>query len=111
LSASGATASLCDLIARCGPYGAGNPEPLFAFPALRVVNASIVGEHHVRCVFASGDGGRIAGIAFRAAQSELGALLLNTKGRPVHVAATLKTDEWQGNVRVQATVRDAAWAS
>lgn len=111
VSPSGATSELCELIARCGPYGAGSPEPLFAIPGVRVVNASIVGEQHVRCVFQGADGGRISGIAFRALQSELGPLLLNSKGRPIHVAASLKAEEWQGNIRVQAMIRDAAFAS
>lgn len=111
LSAKGATVEMCGLIARCGPYGAGNPEPLFAFPNMRVVNAAVVGESHVRCVFTCADGARLSGIAFRALQSELGALLLNAKGRALHIAASLKADEWQGNVRVQAQIRDAAPAS
>jgi len=110
LAASGATVDLCDLIARCGPYGAGNAEPLFAFANMRVVNAAVVGEQHVRCVFQGPDGGRLQGIAFRALQSELGALLLNAKGRGVHVVASLKADAWQGQVRVQAQIRDAALA-
>lgn len=111
LSAKGATVEMCTLIARCGPYGAGNPEPLFAFPNTRVVNAAVVGESHVRCVFTGADGARLSGIAFRALQSELGALLLNAKGSALHIAASLKADEWQGNVRVQAQIRDAAPAS
>jgi len=110
LAASGATVEFCDLVARCGPYGAGNHEPLFAFANMRVVNATVVGEQHVRCVFQGPDGGRLFGIAFRALQSELGAVLLGAKGRGVHVVASLKADEWQGQVRVQATVRDAALA-
>jgi single-stranded-DNA-specific exonuclease len=111
LAPSGATVGLCQLVARCGPYGAGNPEPVFALPSLRVVNASIVGEQHVRCVLTGQDGGRVSAIAFRALQSELGPMLLNAKGRPLHVAATLKAEEWQGMLRVQASVRDAAFAA
>ncbi len=109
LSAKGATVAFCDLIARCGPYGSGNSEPLFALPAVRVAFASIVGEQHVRCVLQSGDGGRVPAIAFRAVQSELGPILLQSKGRELHVAASLKADEWQGQRRVQATIRDAAF--
>jgi single-stranded-DNA-specific exonuclease len=110
LSPAGATAELCDLIARCGPYGAGNSEPLFAFPSVKVNYAQIVGEQHVRCTLASTDGGRVNGIAFRALQSELGPMLLNNKGRPLHVAASLKAETWNGSMRVQAMIRDAAIA-
>ena len=111
LSAAGATADLCALIAKCGPFGAGNAEPMFVLPSLKIVNASIVGESHVRCVMTGGDGGRISGIAFRAVQTALGPVLLNSKGRPVHIAASLKAEEWRGEVRVQAMIRDAAFAA
>jgi single-stranded-DNA-specific exonuclease len=111
LSPSGATAELCDLIARCGPYGAGNPEPVFVFAGVRVAHAAIVGEHHVRCALAGGDGGRVAGVAFRAVQSELGPLLLNSKGKALNVAASLKAEEWQGSMRVQALIKDASPAA
>ena len=53
---------------------------------------------------------RMNGIAFRALQSPLGKALLEAKGRPLHVAATLKADEWQGQTRVQAQILDAAFA-
>ena len=111
VAASGATAELWALIAKCGPYGAGNLEPLFVLPALRVSFASIVGEQHVRCVMSGADGARVSGIAFRAVQSALGAMLLNTRGRPVHIACSLKAEVWQGEVRVQAMIKDAAFAA
>jgi single-stranded-DNA-specific exonuclease len=111
LSPGGATEEFCTLVSRCGPYGSGNAEPVFAFPSLAVSYVSVVGEQHVRCAFQSADGARLNGIAFRAMQSELGAVLLKHKGRRLHVAATLKVDEWQGQRRVQATIRDAALAS
>jgi single-stranded-DNA-specific exonuclease len=111
LSPGGATEEFCTLVARCGPYGSGNAEPVFVFPSLSVSYSSVVGEQHVRCAFQSADGARLNGIAFRAMQSELGAVLLKHKGRRLHVAATLKVDEWQGQRRVQATIRDAALAS
>jgi single-stranded-DNA-specific exonuclease len=110
VSATGVTIDFCDLVARCGPYGAGNPEPLFVLPALRVVQASVVGEQHVRCVLSGADGRRVSGIAFRAVQSELGAILLGAKGRLLHVVASLKADEWQGVRRVQAQIKDAVVA-
>jgi single-stranded-DNA-specific exonuclease len=111
LSASGATAEMCDLIAKCGPYGAGNVEPIFVLPSVRAAFASVVGEQHVRCVLMSAGGGRVAAIAFRALQSPLGAALLGAKGRPLHVVCSLKADTWDGERRVQATIRDAVFAA
>ena len=109
LSASGATFEFCELIARCGPYGAGNSEPLFALPSLRIAYASIVGDQHVRCTLQAADGGKVSGIAFRAVQSELGSILLQSKGRKIHIVASLKAEQWQGQRRVQALIKDAAF--
>jgi single-stranded-DNA-specific exonuclease len=110
VSASGATAELCALIAKCGPYGAGNAEPMFVLPSVKVAFPSIVGEQHVRCVLMGADGARVPGIAFRSIQTPLGALLLNAKTRPAHVVCSLKAEEYQGEVRVQAMIKDAAFA-
>ena len=109
LRIDGATPDLCTLIAKVGPFGAGNREPAFAFAGMRIVHAAVVGEDHVRCVFSDGKA-RLNGIAFRALQSPLGKALLESKGRPMHIAATLKADEWQGQMRVQAQIIDAAFA-
>ncbi|MBI1211234.1 MAG: single-stranded-DNA-specific exonuclease RecJ [Alphaproteobacteria bacterium] len=108
LRIEGATPDLCALVAKVGPFGAGNREPVFAFAAVRMVHAAVVGEDHVRCVFSDGKS-RLNGIAFRALQTPLGKALLESKGRPLHVAATLKADEWQGQTRVQAQILDAAF--
>ena len=61
-----------DLMERAGPYGQGNPQPRFAFPAHRVKFAKVVGENHVRCVLEAGDGSRLDAVAFRAADQAVG---------------------------------------
>ena len=108
LTATGATNELLSLIERAGPYGQGNPQPRFVFPAHRVKFAKIAGEKHVRCVLEAGDGARIEGIAFRAVGSALGDLLMNSGGMPVHVAGTLRRDTWGGRDRIELTIEDAA---
>lgn len=107
-SPAGSTAALVDDIARLGPYGAGNPEPLLAFAGLRVVFADIVGTDHVRLQLIGGDGARLSAIAFRSAGTPLGRGLLAAKGKPIHVAGRLRADEWNGARRVQLQVEDAA---
>src|SRR5215471_3272932 len=66
IAAGGFNLSLADLVARAGPYGAGNPEPLLALPAHTLVYADAVGENHIRARFRSGDGKFVSSIAFRA---------------------------------------------
>ncbi len=43
--------ALAELLARAGPYGAGNPEPLLALPAHTLSYADPVGESHIRARF------------------------------------------------------------
>ncbi|MEW5963478.1 MAG: single-stranded-DNA-specific exonuclease RecJ [Pseudomonadota bacterium] len=99
---------LMGLIERAGPYGQGNPQPRFAFPAHRVKFAKVVGGAHLRCVLEAGDGSRIEAIAFRAADQPLGLLLQEAGGLPLHVAGHLRRDTWGGRNRVELVIEDAA---
>ena len=108
LGVTGATPQLMDLLEQAGPYGAGNAEPRFAMPSCRVVNASVVGERHVRCVITNGAGqGRLKAIAFRSLETPLGPALLNSGGS-LHLAGHLRTEWFRGERRVQLIVEDAA---
>jgi single-stranded-DNA-specific exonuclease len=100
---------LMALLERAGPYGQGNPQPRFAFPAHRVKFAKVVAEAHVRCVFEAGDGARIEGVAFRAVGQPLGDLLLGSAGAlPIHVVGNVKRDSWQGREKTELMIEDAA---
>jgi single-stranded-DNA-specific exonuclease len=108
VSAGGVNLALVELLARAGPYGAGNPEPTLALPAHTLVYADVVGENHIRARFKSGDGKQVNAIAFRAAGKPLGQALLDNRGRPMHVAGSLAIDRWQGEERVQMRLTDVA---
>ncbi|NIJ39919.1 single-stranded-DNA-specific exonuclease [Parvibaculum indicum] len=110
LSLRGATRDLYELLQQAGPYGAGNSEPRFALPSVRVVRADIVGKNHVRCILSAEDGGRLKAIAFRAAESPLGALLMDKGAGALHLAGRLKSDDWQGRRDVQFQIEDAVAA-
>jgi len=107
LAARGATRELYELIQQAGPYGAGNAEPRFAVPSVRVVKADLVGRAHVRCILMGEDGGRLKAIAFRAAETPLGQALMDKGSGLLHVAGRLTADDWQGKRDVQFTLEDA----
>jgi single-stranded-DNA-specific exonuclease len=111
ISPAAATTDLIDEIAKAGPFGAGNPEPLVVLPNVQVVFADTVGTEHVKLRIAGGDGTRIDAIAFRAIGTALGAGLLASRGNTIHVAGRLRADEWQRQRRVQLQVEDAAPAT
>jgi single-stranded-DNA-specific exonuclease len=108
LSARGATVELIELLDHAGPYGAGHPEPMFAFPNHRIAYADVVGNGHVRLTLASADGAMLKAIAFRAAGTTLGDALIAARGRSLHVAGTLSVDSWQKRRQPSLRVVDAA---
>jgi single-stranded-DNA-specific exonuclease len=108
VSAGAVNLTLAELLARAGPYGAGNPEPLLALPAHTLAYADPVGENHIRARFKSGDGKIVNAIAFRAVGQPLGQALLDNRGRAMHAAGTLAVDRWQGEERVQMRLVDVA---
>ncbi|QND47054.1 single-stranded-DNA-specific exonuclease RecJ [Rhizobium lusitanum] len=110
LGASGATVDLIDQLETAGPYGSGHPQPIFALPSHRLRDSRLVGQSHIKITLEAQDGGRLDGIAFRAAETPLGELLMSSRGSQIHVAGTLGADHWQGNRRVQLRVTDAAKA-
>ncbi|CAN7340279.1 single-stranded-DNA-specific exonuclease RecJ [Rhizobium leguminosarum] len=108
IGASGATLELIDRLEAAGPYGSGHAQPLFAIPAHRLRDARLVGEKHVKVTLEAMDGSRLDGIAFRAANTPLGNLLINSRGASLHVAGSLGADHYQGARRIQLRVYDAA---
>ena len=108
LTPSAVTGDLISLLERAGPYGQGNPQPRFVFPAHRVKFAKVVGEAHIRCVLEAGDGSRLEAIAFRAVGQPLGEALLNSGGLPLHICGTLRRDTWGGREKNELQIDDVA---
>ena len=110
LAAEGATLDLTDALEKAGPFGAGHIAPLFVLPRHRLTDVRPVGTNHVRVDLSSEAGGRLQGIAFRAAGTPLGEFLLRNRGGTVHVAGSLSVNHWNGSRNVQFRIVDAAQA-
>jgi single-stranded-DNA-specific exonuclease len=108
LTATGANLDLLEKLEQAGPFGASHPEPVFAFPAHRIAFADVVGKGHVRVSIAASDGEKLKGISFKADDKPHGKMLLESRGRPLHVAGTLSIDTWQGSPKVQLRIIDVA---
>jgi single-stranded-DNA-specific exonuclease len=108
VTAAAATPALVHSIERAGPYGAGNPEPIFALPRHRLVDVAQVGADHIRIRAAAGDNATIEGIAFRAANGSLGAALQRLRGAPVHLAGALTINRYGGREKTQLRLLDVA---
>jgi len=95
-------------LARVGPFGSGNPEPRFALPNVYLDHAAVAGSDHVRVSVANQGGRQLKGIAFRCLDRPLGKFLLDTTGRPLHLAGRLRVNRWQGSESPQILIDDAA---
>jgi single-stranded-DNA-specific exonuclease len=108
LTAAGATPGLAHAIEAAGPFGAGNPEPIFALPRHRLAEIFAVGADHLRLRAIAADGRAIEAIAFRAVGKPLGEALLRLKGANVHLAGALAINRYGGREKIQLRVVDAA---
>jgi single-stranded-DNA-specific exonuclease len=110
IAPSGANTALVSELAKAGPYGAVNPEPLLVVLDARVAFADVVGKDHVKLRVVGGDGARLDAISFRSAETPLGLGMLAARGKRIHLVGRLKEDNWNGRARVQLQVEDAALA-
>ncbi|HEX7725251.1 MAG TPA: single-stranded-DNA-specific exonuclease RecJ, partial [Rhizomicrobium sp.] len=101
IAPSGANTALVSELAKAGPYGAGNPEPLLVVLDARVAFADVVGKDHVKLRVVGGDGARLDAISFRSAGTPLGLGMLAARGKRIHLVGRLKEDNWNGRARVQ----------
>ncbi len=108
LAAEGVSLQLLDTLEKAGPYGTGHVAPVFALPRHRLVDARLVGANHIRAELRSESGGRIQGIAFRAADTALGDFLFKSRGATIHAAGSLSSNYWNGNRSAQFRIVDAA---
>lgn len=110
LAVGGADAALAQMVARLGPFGMGNEEPLFVLPRTRVVRSDRIGKDGgtIRAMVEGENGGRIKALLFRAKEGELAAALSRPGGAPLHLAGHLRAESWNGRISAGFFVTDAA---
>ena len=107
----GLTPDLVDALDGGGPYGVGWPGPRVAVGPVRLVKCDIVGNDHVRIIASGDDGKSFKGIAFRAAESDMGQALLHaSRGRRLWLAGRVKIDDWGARPAAELHLEDAAFA-
>ena len=108
LGAGGASLELVEELERAGPFGMGQPKPVFVFPAQTIVDCRTVGRNHLAIRLRDEDGAGLRGIAFRALGTPLGDLLQGAVGSQVHLCGTLDRDDYRGRASVGLRIEDAA---
>lgn len=112
VSAGGVTEELIETLSKAGPYGAGNPQPLFALPNHKLIYVQTMGKDkaHLRLILEDGHGIRLSAVLFRAANTDLGRFLQTNIGKEAHFAGTLSLNHWNGQATPRLHIVDAAEA-
>lgn len=113
LTTRGITTNLVELLQNnVGPFGQGQPEPVFMLENVRIHKADILGQSHIRVMISDWEGGsRIKAMAFRSVGRPLGDALLKSGSHAYHIVGQLKINEWQGRKTAEMHIIDAAFAS
>jgi single-stranded-DNA-specific exonuclease len=111
----GFTLDLAEALEAAGPYGQGWPAPRVAVGPVAIVRADAVGRtdppEHLRFAARGPDGGRVAGVAFRAVSGPLGALLASAgTDRQWHLAGRMQINRFQGRAAPELLLDDAVEA-
>ena len=108
LNLAGVSTDLVQTLDKIGPYGQGNAQPRFAFADVQLAYVDVVGKDHVKCSLRGADGTTVKAMAFRAADKPLGRLLLESRGKNIKIAGTIRNNTWNGRTTAEIFIEDAA---
>jgi len=98
---------LYDAFRAMEPFGPGNPEPVFALADVRVERVTPMRGGHLRCTLVGPNRASIRAIAWRSADTPIGARLM-AGGGSLHAVGKLKPDDWNGRNTVELEIEDLA---
>ncbi len=106
------TLDLARNLDRLGPFGMGNPQPRFMLKNCRIIKMDVLKDVHLRMILGDSTGqGSLKAMSFRAVESPMGqALLKLAPSTLIHVAGTIRLNQWQGRETAEFTVDDAVLA-
>lgn len=108
----GLTPELVHSLDAGGPYGVGWPGPRVAVGPVKLVKSDVVGNDHLRIIASGDDGVSFKGIAFRAAESEMGQTLLQAQaGMKLWLAGRVRIDDWGSRPQAELHLEDAAFCN
>ncbi|MBF0448756.1 MAG: single-stranded-DNA-specific exonuclease RecJ [Magnetococcales bacterium] len=106
LQLSDVTLETVSRLERLQPFGRGNPEPVFLIENVRLMDARVLKESHVKCQLSDQNDQVIDTISFRVLPGELGEGLLKI-GRWIDVIGTLSINRFRNRETVQLILKDA----
>ncbi|MBF0437646.1 MAG: single-stranded-DNA-specific exonuclease RecJ [Magnetococcales bacterium] len=97
---------LAGRIERLQPFGRGNPEPVWILKNVRLMDARILKDRHLKCMLADPWEAVMDAIAFGVFPGVLGTEMVQTTGR-LDVAGTLSINRYNNREKIQFIIKDA----
>lgn len=96
-----------------GPFGMGNPEPVFAITDVQIYQVDVLKDKHIRLMIGDHEGGtRMKVMFFSGVGTKLGDLLLQKKRMmPFHLVGQFQINSWMGRESVEFHLIDGVPAS
>lgn len=96
------------LMQNVGPFGMGNPEPIFALADIRIHSVDVMKEKHLRLMMSDAEGGtRMKAVFFSGVGTPLGDMMLkNSRVMNFHLVGQFQINNWQGRESVEFHVMD-----
>lgn len=108
IATGGVTLALAKEIELLGPYGSGNPAPLFAVQDAIVKEVNTMGNDHshLRCILGDKSKHSLTATIFGAMNNPMGPALLKAKGQTIDVVGRIEVNSFLGRESVQLMVED-----
>ena len=105
----GRPAGLVPALERAGPFGSGQPEPVFVFPQHRLIEAREVGSGgHMRVKLRAAMAAHWGNCLPRSGSAAREMHSRTPSAATLHVAGTLSIDRWGGHEKAELRIMDAA---
>ena len=92
-------------INKVGPFGSGNPIPIFLIKNLKITKVTTIKDKHISVIFKPKIGKSINSICFNSYNTQIGKYLLSYK-KNVHVVAEIHENYWNNNTLLQLNIKD-----
>ena len=92
-------------IKKLGPFGTGNPNPIFLIKDLKIIKSKINNNKHISLILKSKTGVSIKCISFNSINTRMGEYLLNYKNA-FNVLGQINENIWNNKKTLQLTIRD-----
>ncbi len=92
-------------INKIGPFGNGNPAPIFLIKDCMITKVKIIGDKHISLILKPKIGRSIKSICFNSLNTQIEKYLTNYK-KNVHVIAEIHENNWNNKKTIQLNIKD-----